>query len=408
MVTLKSFLGMIAAVPFIMACNQTGQVNATLFPASGSENVNPDTHLVLTFSETPVLGDSGMIRVYDAVTDQVVDSLDLSIPPGPTESRTYGPECDYTKVPYDYTRTVMPTNKDTRPGTPSGTAEPTPPVYQLTIIGGFTDAFHFYPVIVRDSIATIYLHNNMLEYGHTYYVTIDNGVLNLADGSFQGVTKEDEWVFTTKSDMPELSDTLIVDVAGKGDFNTVQGALDFIPDFNEQQTVILVNPGDYEELVYTRNKWHVKIKGAGMADTKVHYANNEVFNPHPLTVKTNEWPGTFPSRRAAFMLDNCKDIVIEDMTIATDLKGQAEGLLINGERIALYRVHIIGSGDALQANGTIYMESCELDGGGDTILGRGSLFAYKSNFRNGGGPFSWVRNTAGNHGNVFVECTFFT
>ena len=67
MVTLKSFLGMIAAVPFIMACNQTGQVNATLFPASGSENVNPDTHLVLTFSDTPVLGDSGMIRVYDAV-----------------------------------------------------------------------------------------------------------------------------------------------------------------------------------------------------------------------------------------------------------------------------------------------------------------------------------------------------
>ena len=57
-----------------------------------------------------------MIRVYDAVTDQVVDSLDLSIPPGPTESRTYGPECDYTKVPYDYTRTVMPTNKDTRTG----------------------------------------------------------------------------------------------------------------------------------------------------------------------------------------------------------------------------------------------------------------------------------------------------
>lgn len=38
MVTLKSFLGMIAAVPFIMACNQTGQVNATLFPASGSES----------------------------------------------------------------------------------------------------------------------------------------------------------------------------------------------------------------------------------------------------------------------------------------------------------------------------------------------------------------------------------
>ena len=34
---------------------------------------------------------------------------------------------------------------------------------------------------------------------------------------------------------------------------------------------------DNEELVYTRNKWNFKIKGAGMDDTKVHYANNEVL-----------------------------------------------------------------------------------------------------------------------------------
>ncbi len=406
--TTKSFFLMIMALPVMVACNHAESVGAKLFPASGSKNVNPDTHLVLTFPDTPVLNDSGMIRVYDAATNQLIDSLDLSIPAGPTKSRTYGPECDYTKVPYTYTRSKMPTNKDTRPGTPSGMAEPTPPEYQLNIIGGFTDAFHFYPVIVRDSIATVYLHNNMLEYGHSYYVTIDKGVLTLADGSFNGISKSDRWTFATKSAAPASIDTLVVDADGTGDFNTVQGALDFIPDFSEKQTVILVEPGDYEELVYVRNKSNVKIKGSGMENTIVHYANNEVFNPHPLTLKTNEWPGTFPSRRAAFMLDNCNDIIMEDITVATDLKGQAEGLLINGERIALYRVHIIGSGDALQANGTVYMESCEMDGGGDTILGRGSLFAYKSNFRNDGGPFSWVRNTAGNHGDVFVECTFST
>lgn len=146
--------------------------------------------------------------------------------------------------------------------------------------------------------------------------------------------------------------------------------------------------------------------GSGTENTRVHYANNEVFNPHPLNVKTNEWPGTFPSRRAAFALDNCNDVVIKNITIATDLRGQAEGLLLMGRNIALYNVHIIGSGDALQANGTIYMENCRLDGGGDTILGRGSLFAYKSTFTNDGGPFTWVRNTQGNHGDIFVECTF--
>ena len=121
-----------------------------LFPLKGAENVNPDTRLVLTFNEVPVVGDSGMIRVFDAVSGEQVDSLDMSVPAGPTERRTYGPECDYTKVPYDYSRTVMPTNRNTRPGTPSGTAEPTPPDYQLNIIGGFTDAFHFYPIIVKD------------------------------------------------------------------------------------------------------------------------------------------------------------------------------------------------------------------------------------------------------------------
>lgn len=381
----------------------------TLFPAVQAVNVNPDTYLRLTFPDKPKLGQNGKIRIYDAISDKLIDSLDLRIPAGPTVSRTYGPECTYTKVPYDYARNKMATNRDTSPGTPSGTAEPTPTDYQLNIIGGFTDAFHFHPVIIKDNTATVYLHNNMLEYGRTYYVTIDDGVLSSSQSHFSGFGKKDRyWSFTTKATAPSEKDTLVVDASGRADFTTIQGALDYIPDFSVQPYVILIKAGDYEEIIYARNKTNVKIQGEGMGKTKIHYANNEVFNPHPLTVKTNEWPGTFPSRRATFMLDNCHHIVLENMTIATDLEGQAEGLLLNGECIALYNVHIIGSGDALQANGTVYMEECELDGGGDTILGRGSLFAYKSNFRNSGGAFTWVRNTAGYHGDVFVECTFST
>ena len=243
---MKPLFVMLAVLPFLSACNQPESPNAELFPAAGAENVNPDTHLVLTFTDSPIVGDSGMIRIYDAMSHQIVDSLDLSIPSGPTESRTYGPECDYTKIPYDYTRTHMPTNRDTRPGTPSGTAEPTPPDYQLNIIGGFTDAFHFHPIIVRDSTATIYLHNNMLDYNHSYYVTIDEGVLTLPDHSFHGISKEHNWSFKTKDSAPASTDTLIVDANGQGDFNTVQGALDFIPDFSQKQTVILIQAGDYE------------------------------------------------------------------------------------------------------------------------------------------------------------------
>ena len=354
------------------------------FPAKGASGVNPDTHLTLTFPETPARGSSGFIRIWDAKSGECVDSLDMSLPDGLTQGRIYGPECDYTKTPYDYSRDVIPTNRNTVPGTPSGEAEPTPRDMQLTIIGGFTDGFRFHPVLIRDNTAVICLHNNILEYGHRYYVTVDPEAI-VCNG-FEGVRKG-AWKFSTKTDGPADPRHLSVAADGSADFSTVQGALDAVPDFCKDTTWIIVAAGDYEEIVYARNKTNVVIRGAGMDETKVHYANNEVFNPHPLLVKTNEWPGTFPSRRAAFALDNCDDIVLEDIHIATDLYGQAEGLLLNGERIALYRVRITGSGDALQANGTVYMQDSELIGDGDTILGRGSLFAYRSRFFNHGGPF---------------------
>lgn len=389
----------------VSSCSSSYQHTAQLYPPIDAKGVNPDTHLTLTFNSVPVIGDSGMIRVYDVATGEMVDRLDMSIPAGPAESRTYGDDCDYTKVPYDYARASVPTNRDTKAGAPSGTAIADTTDYQLTIIGGFTDGFHFHPIIVRDSTATIYLHNNILLPGKTYRVEIDPGVITTPAGDFDGIT---DWKFTTRGELTSTTDTITVSPNGDADFNTVQGALDHIPDFSDCHYVISIAPGDYEEIVYARNKSNITITGAGEDNTIVHYANNEVFNPHPLNVKTNEWPGTFPSRRAAFALDNCCDILIKDITIATDLKGQAEGLLLMGDRIALYNVHIIGSGDALQANGTVYMEDCQVDGDGDTILGRGALYAYHCDFRNDGGPFTWVRNTKGNHGDIFVECTFST
>lgn len=401
---MKTLLKSIAVLTLFGAAIDNISANVVaLYPEKGATNVCVDTKLRIDFDNAVEKGTKGMIRIFDNKTGLCIDSINVSIPDGPSESRTYPPEVTYTKTGYDYARAEMPTNRTTIPGTPTGEAEPTPHDYQLNIIGGFTDGFHYHPIIINGKSATIALHNNVLDYGGSYTVTVDKSALE--SKGFNGIKGNDSWTFTTKL-MPVESDTIRVNADGSGDFATVQGALDMIPDFSPATTVILVGEGDYEEIVYARNKTNVIIKGAGMDKTRVHYANNEVFNPHPMTVKTNEYPGSFPSRRAAFMLDNCHDIQIQDICIATDLIGQAEGLLLSGERIALYGVHIIGSGDALQANGTIYMEDCELDGGGDTILGRGSLFARKCNFRNDGGPFSWVRNTQGNHGDVFVECTF--
>jgi pectinesterase len=376
------------------------------FPRHNATNVNPDTQLKLIFPEEPVLGDRGQIRIYDAANDRLIDVLDLSISPGPT-TPTPSPDAIYTLVPYRYLSGPF-TNANTRAGTPSGAALPTPDTYQLTIIGGFTDAFHFYPVIIHDNTATLYPHNNLLKYDRTYYVQIDPDVLTLKDGGFDGIAGKNGWRFTTKKTPPSSkSGRLVVSADGTEDFNTVQGAIDSIPDSIPNRITVFIRNGTYEEIVYFRNKTNITLLGEDRDGVVVCYANNEILNPHPLNIKTNEVPGTFPSRRAAFAADNSKGIHLVNLTVKNLSYGQAEGLLLNGAEFIASHVDIIGSGDALQSNGFAYYTDCRIVGDGDTILGRGPAFFNRCEL-NSYGPYMWIRNTSANHGNVFVNCLFKT
>jgi hypothetical protein len=170
----------------------------TLFPADRATMVNPDVQLKLTFTSEPHIGASGKIAIYDAADGRLVDSLDMSIPPGPTTPVDRAIRAkNYLAFPYPYARTSRPTNANTKPGTPSAGAEPTSDQYQLTIIGGFTDGFHFYPITVDGNTATIHPHHDLLEYGKTYYVQIDPAVLSVSSESFAGITGK-IWQFTTK------------------------------------------------------------------------------------------------------------------------------------------------------------------------------------------------------------------
>jgi len=243
----------------------------------------------------------------------------------------------------------------------------------------------------------------LIEYGKSYYVQIDPGVLT--NGSFSGLSGKG-WRFTTKPKGPRPDATrLTVSADGKGDFNTVQGAMDFVPDNSKKRITVNVRNGVYEEIVYFRNKENVTLLGESQENTIVRYANNEVFNPHPANIRTNPEPGTFPSRRAAVTVDNSNGIHIVNMTLQTTLTGQAEGLLITGDRNILSHVTVIGSGDALQANGRIYIVDSTILGGGDTILSRGTTFCERCTIKSRS-VLMWPRNREGIHGNVFKDSTF--
>ena len=51
-----------AALLVLVASSAVAQV---LFPANNAKGVNPDVQLKLTFSQPPVVGKSGKVRIYD-------------------------------------------------------------------------------------------------------------------------------------------------------------------------------------------------------------------------------------------------------------------------------------------------------------------------------------------------------
>ncbi len=234
--------------------------------------------------------------------------------------------------------------------------------------------FHFYPVIIHGNTATIYPHNNLLDYQRTYLVQIDPGVLTVADGSFAGVSGDEGWTFTTKPTAPAPDATRVVVAAdGTGDFNTVQGALDFVPDHPAQRITIFIRNGTYEEIVFFHDKANLTIRGEDRERVQIEYGNNSVFNGAPATPGAGPGPGG-PSRRGAFTVANSTGIELTNFSVSNLIPGQAEGLTVAGEKNIVSHVNIKGSGDALNLRGSVYLTDCKIIGDGDTILGVGPAF----------------------------------
>ncbi|KAE8454214.1 hypothetical protein EG329_005139 [Mollisiaceae sp. DMI_Dod_QoI] len=338
-----------------------------LSPANGQQNVNPDAQLALTFSSPPIIGTNGTIRVYDTANNKLIDMLDLSIPSSPSP---YGNGS--TKANYSDTTT-----------------------YQTNIVGGMD--FYFYPIIVRGNVATIYLHNNQLDYGHTYSVEIDPEVLKSADSTFEGFTTNCSWTFSTKSHGPSANATQVVVAAdGSADFSTVQGAIDWAPANPTTRITILIKDGNYEELVYWQYKTNLTIRGESRNNTIVGYPNNSAFNPPNRQG---------PSRRPAFSFHGVSDVQLSNFSINNYYRGQAESLLVEGVRVIVDHMTLNGSGDAFTTYGTIYVADTKLYGDGDSVLGYGSVYWARSEIETTAGAVTWTRTVQGIHGNIFVNCT---
>jgi len=341
--------------------------------------VSPDTPMRITFAVAPVLGKGGKIQIFDAATNAVADSIDVgsSVPPTKT-------------------------------------------------IGGQPN-FRYYPVIIAGREADIYPRDGSLAYGKSYYVTIDRGVFQLGADSFPGISQPTAWRFTTKVAPPAPGSTkLTVAADGSGDFCTVQGALDFIPEGNTTPTTISIRKGTYRELIFVTNKNAITLVGEDRKQTVIVYANNERFNNpgagiNPYANRAAN-PSAAPVRRAGgnvyhrgvFLAHRVDDLVIENLSIRNSTPpggSQSEAIILNGTttaRAILKDVDLYGYQDTLQINGQAYLSHCYIEGDVDFMWGTGPCFFEDCVCRSlrSNAYYTQIRNPATNHGYVYLHCTF--
>jgi pectin methylesterase-like acyl-CoA thioesterase len=345
-----------------------------LFPAAGAKNICPDTPLRITFADPPQLGTSGRIQVFDAADDRLVETIDIG------------------------TRTATKT------------------------IGGL-EGFKYYPVIISGKEASIYLKNGALIYGRTYYVTIDKGVFQDGSTGYAGIDQPTAWRFATQAAAPESGTArLTVAADGSGDFCTVQGALDFIPEGNSSPTTIFLRKGTYTEIVFFTNKHGITLVGEDRKQSVIAYANNAAFNSsggNPFAGSTpnpsaEERRGGSIYRRGVFLAHRTEDLVIANLTIRnTTPQGgsQAEAIILNGTvtaRAILKDLDLYSYQDTLQVNGQAYISNCYIEGDVDFLWGTGPCFFESCVCRSlrSGAYYTQIRNPRTNHGYVFLRCVF--
>jgi pectin methylesterase-like acyl-CoA thioesterase/lysophospholipase L1-like esterase len=363
------------------------------FPAARAKDVPPDAPLRLGFVTAPTVGQAGKIRITDTATGTVVETIDLAPPAGTSPA-------------------TAPVLAGTR------RRQPPQPWTPTQAVGGI-EGFHYHPVLVIGTDGVIFPRHGSLAYGRTYRVTIDDGVFLDGSTPYAGLGTT-VWQFSTRAAPPAPgAGQLTVAADGTGDFCTVQGALDFIPEGNTAPVTILVRRGTYTEIIAFRHKDNITLRGEDRKETVLAYANNAGFsaydgNPYSPAGKSPDDNGQPIYRRAVLLAQRDAGFTLENLTIRNTTPhggSQSECIIFNGTdaaRAIVKDVDLYSFQDTLQVNGQAYIEGCYIEGDVDFMWGTGPSFFENCTARSTSSRayYTQIRNPGTKHGFVYYHCTF--
>ncbi|MEN9884644.1 MAG: hypothetical protein RLZZ420_1861 [Bacteroidota bacterium] len=161
---------------------------------------------------------------------------------------------------------------------------------------------------------------------------------------------------------------IVVDQLGKGDYKTIQEALDAVPAGNTAPVTILVKKGVYREVVVVdARKGNILLKGEDKINTIIS------FNNHAGTKLTNG--DTLNTWTCATFFVYGNDFRAENISFDNDAgftAGQAVALRVEGNRASFFNCMMTGNQDVLFLSGSgvkQYFQNCYIEGTTDFIFG---------------------------------------
>jgi pectin methylesterase-like acyl-CoA thioesterase len=177
--------------------------------------------------------------------------------------------------------------------------------------------------------------------------------------------------------------SVVVSQDGRGQYTTVQAAVDAVPADNTRRFTIVIRPGTYRELIsIPANKPYISFVGAGRhpGDVVITYDNaNGTAKPGG---------GTYGTSGSASVTIDGNDFTARNLTFSNSFdekahpeitSQQAVAVLTHADRLVFDNVRFLGNQDTLYVNSPAattraraYFHSCYVEGDVDFIFGRGT------------------------------------
>ncbi|XP_057736970.1 pectinesterase 31-like isoform X2 [Arachis stenosperma] len=169
---------------------------------------------------------------------------------------------------------------------------------------------------------------------------------------------------------PQSVKVITVSQDGKGDYRTVQEAIDAVPVGNTRRTVIRVAPGTYRQPVYVaKTKRFITLAGIFLENTVLTWNNTAARIQHHKGEKV-VGGGTFG---CGSTIVEGEDFIAENITFENSSpqgSGQAVAMRVTADRCAFYNCRFLGWQDTLYSHyGKQYFRDCYIEGSVDFIFG---------------------------------------